>query len=382
MFGPWERDNQRQSIVDKYYSENWYQATDKFCRHAMNFGDLKWCSADGHQFDIPYVLIGDGPHKIVINSGIHGIEGYFGSAAQNMFLDKFSKSFTPDFFKKYTICLIHVVNGWGMQNRMREVLDRNNGGLVDLNRNFGVDFSAPNTLPQNPKYELAHDLLLSKPDAKVKKEKLKVFRAQHLTDGAWDAISFGQYKHPYGLFYGGADQMLENKMTLLIYDTIMRDAKSLTSIGLHTGLGRFDRKRGRVTGQLLVSHPEEHRNTKYFSKMLAGTAVVADERAAKGPVLLGDLVDCLEMRYEKSDVPVYTADFEIGTGEFPIMSPIYKRMDMGDARYDLLHHGEISAQTLQNLTESWYPSDRGWRDAALERAYILFAEMFHYLKQR
>ncbi len=368
--------------MDKYYSENWHQATDKFCRGVRNFGDLKWCSADGHQFDIPYVLIGDGPHKIVINSGIHGIEGYFGSAAQNMFLDKFNKSFSPDFLKKYTICLIHIVNGWGMQNRMREVFDNVNGGLVDLNRNFGVNFSAPNTLPQNPKYELAHDLLLSKPDARIKKEKIKAFRAQHLTDGAWDAISFGQYKHPYGLFYGGADQMLENKMTLLIYDTIMRDAKSLTSIGLHTGLGRFDRKRGRVTGQLLVSHPEEHRNTKYFSKMLAGTAVVADERAAKGPVLLGDLVDCLEMRYEKSDVPVYTADFEIGTGEFPIMSPIYKRMDMGDARYDLLHHGEISAQTLQNLTESWYPSDRGWRDAALERAYILFAEMFHYLKQR
>ena len=366
--------------MDKYYSENWYQATDNFLKNASNFADVKMCVTGGNKFIVPYVMIGSGPNKVVINSGVHGIEGYFGSAAQNMFLDRFAKTLTPEVCKKYTICLIHVINGWGMQNRMREVQDKKNGGLVDLNRNFGVDFSAPDTLPQNPKYELAHDLLLSKPDAKLKKEKIKDFRKHHLRDGVWDAISFGQYKHPYGLFYGGAEQMPENQMTMTIYDDIMQDAKSLTSIGLHTGLGRFDRKRGQVTGQLLVSHPEQHKNTKYFSNMLPSTTVVADNRAENRPVLLGDLVDCLEMRYAAPELPVYTADFEIGTGEFPIMSPIYKRMDMGDARYDLLNYGNISAQTLQNLTESWYPSDKGWRDAALLRAYVLFSELLQNLK--
>ncbi|MBR4859977.1 MAG: DUF2817 domain-containing protein, partial [Alphaproteobacteria bacterium] len=242
--------------------------------------------------------------------------------------------------------------------------------------------SSPDKLPQNPKYELAHDLLLSKPDAVNKKNSIKAFRAEHLHDGAWDAISFGQYTHPYGLFYGGAAPMTENKMALHIYDDIMRDAKSLTSIGLHTGLGRFDRKRGRVTRQLLVSHPASHKNTDYFADMLVGTAVVSDERAVNGPVLLGDLVDCLEVRYGTKEIPVYTADFEIGTGEYPIMSPIYKRMDMGDARYDLLNRGAISPQTLQNLTESWYPSDPKWRDAALDGANILFAELICRLKQR
>ena len=368
--------------MNKYYSENWYQATEKFVKSASSFGDVKWCVANNHNFDIPYVLIGNGADKIVINSGVHGIEGYFGSAAQNLFLDQCAPFLSKDFLSKYTICLVHVINGWGMQNRMREVIDTKRGGLVDLNRNFGVDFSAPDNLPQNPKYELAHDLLLSKPDAINKKNAIKAFRAQHLQDGAWDAISFGQYVHPYGLFYGGAAPMVENEMTLRIYDEVMHDAKSLTSIGLHTGLGRFDRKRGRVTGQLLVSHPASHKNTKYFSNMLAGTATIADERAVGGPVLLGDLVDCLEMRYGIYNIPVYSADFEIGTGEFPIMSPIYKRMDMGDARYDLLHGGKISSQTLKNLTESWYPSDARWRDAALGRAYILFVELMHSLKQK
>ncbi len=368
--------------MQKYYSENWYQATEKFCRNAPRYGELRWCVADGHDFDIPYVLIGDGPHKVVINSGIHGIEGFFGSAAQNMFLDKFAGKLTQDLRKKYTIVLIHVINGWGMQNRMREVVDKKRGGLVDLNRNFGVDFSRPDALPQNLKYDLAHDMLLARPDAIAKKNAIKDFYYKHKNDGAWDAISRGQYKHPYGLFYGGAAPMTENKMTMRIYDEVMRDAKSLTSVGLHTGLGRFDRKRGHTTGQLLVSHPAQHKNTQHFDNMLYGTTVVSDERAKNGPVLLGDLVDCLEVRYATPELPVYTADFEVGTGEFPIMSPIYKRMDMGDARYDLLNHGQINSQTWKNLTESWYPSDVRWRTAALGRAGVLFVGLLYGLNQR
>ena len=369
-------------MKNEYYSENWYQATDRFCQNARGRGELKWCVAPGHVYDIPYLIIGNGENRIVINSGVHGIEGYFGSAAQNMFLDKMVDKLPAQLLDRYSIVLIHVINGWGMQNRMREVLDVERGGLVDLNRNFGVDFTKPSTLPQNPKYDLAHDLLLSKPDAIKKKNAIKEFRKMHLRDGAWAAISYGQYKHPYGLFYGGAAQMTENKMALSIYDTIMSDVKSLTSIGLHTGLGRFDRKRGRVSSHLLVSHPAMHKSTKYFSRMLPGTEIVADEKAVNGPTLLGDLVDCLEVRYLASELPVYTADFEIGTGEFPIMSPIYKRMDMGDARYDLINHGKINPQTWANLTESWYPSDVRWRDAALERAHILFRDLLDNLTKK
>lgn len=365
-----------------YYSENWFQATEQFMTRASRCGDLRWCVADGHDFDIPYVLIGNGPNKVVVNSGIHGIEGYFGSAAQNMFLDQFAFNLSPEFRAKYTVVLIHVINGWGMQNRMREVVDNKRGGLVDLNRNFGVDFGRPDILPQNPRYELAHDLLLSSPDAVKKKQAIKDFRQKHLRDGVWDAISYGQYTHPYGLFYGGAAPMTENRMTMRIYDEIMRDGESLTSIGLHTGLGRFDRRRGRVSRQLLVSHPAKHNSTEYFTDLFVATAVVPDERAKNGPVLLGDLVDCLEARYATPEIPVYTADFEIGTGEFPIMSPIYKRMDMGDARYDLLNRGQISPQTLNNLTESWYPQSPKWRDAALDGAWVLFTELIHNLERQ
>ena len=366
-------------MQNTFYSENWFEATDKFYRAASKIGDVRWCVSDKTKYDIPYVLIGNGPHKVVINSGVHGIEGYFGSAAQNMFLTDFVPLLNEKILENYTVALIHVINGWGMQNRMREVRDfEHDGALVDLNRNFGIDFSRPAELPKNPKYDIAHELLLSKPDEINKKKAVKKFRNEHQRDGVWAAISNGQYKHPYGLFYGGCAPMTENKMTMGIYDEIMTpDAKSLTSIGLHTGLGRFWRSLGRVTGQMLVSHPKSHENTQFFYSLLAGTAtpVVSDEKAVDKPTLLGDMVDCLENRYKPRNIPIRTADFEIGTGEFPIMSPVNKRMDMGDARYDLLHYGKINPTTWEHLTESWYPSDDGWRCDALVKTRAVFAAL-------
>lgn len=371
-------------MQDRFYSENWYEATEKFRKNASDVGVLRWCVADKTKYDIPYVFIGNGPHKLVINSGVHGIEGYFGSAAQNMFLTDFVPLFNSDVLKNYTIVLVHVINGWGMQHRMREVRDFANGGaLVDLNRNFGIDFSKSDDLPKNPKYDLAHDLLLSHPDEVNKKNAIKQFRNAHINDGVWAAISNGQYVYPYGLFYGGSAPMIENEMTMKIYDNIMSsDAKSLTSIGLHTGLGRFWRKQKRVTGQMLVSHPSGHKNTRYFKSILAGLPVIPDEQAINGPTILGDLVDCLENRYKMRNIPIRTADFEIGTGEFSIMSPIYKRMDMGDARYDLLHFDKINPMTLSHLTESWYPTDVGWRYDALAKARMLFMSLLSNMKEK
>ena len=370
--------------MQQHYSENWFDATNKFYKNASQYGNIRWCVSPKTKYDIPYIVIGNGPHKVVINSGVHGIEGYFGSAAQNMFLTDFVPLIDDKIVDNYTIVLIHVINGWGMQNRMREVRDfEHNGALVDLNRNFNIDFSRPDELPQNPKYDIAHELLLSKPDEIEKKNAIKRFRSAHLHDGVWAAISNGQYKHPYGLFFGGDKLMTENKMTMEIYDDIMTpDAKSLTSIGLHTGLGRFWRKTGGVTGQMLVSHPFTHENTQFFYSLLTNTTIPVDfdNNAVSKPTILGDLVDCLENRYKSRNIPIRTADFEIGTGEFPIMSPIYKRMDMGDARYDLLNYDKINPITWSHLTESWYPSDPGWRRSALIKTREVFASLIYDMR--
>ncbi len=98
-------------MKSKYYSEDWFDATCKFVGGAQKFGDVRWAPHPTDKFDIPYVSIGAGPAKIVINSGVHGIEGYFGSAAQLMFLDEITPKLLPKILQKYTIVLIHIING-------------------------------------------------------------------------------------------------------------------------------------------------------------------------------------------------------------------------------------------------------------------------------
>lgn len=366
----------------KYFSENWYEATDKFIKSANPyFADLWWCRHPYTEFDIPYVSIGGGAHNIVINSGVHGLEGYFGSAAQLLFLNEFAPKLSDKILSKYKISLIHCINGWGMQNRMREVRDNENGGLVDLNRNFGIDFSQPNHLPQNEKYKLTHDLLVNTPGGHDKLQKIITFYRANKNNGVWDSIKNGQYYEPYGLFYGGHRTTDEAQMTLHIYDKIITNgATSLVSIGLHTGLGRFYRASGQTTCNLLVSHPAKHEKTQRFQQMFGGVIpITPDEDAINGPVLQGDLVDCLEQKY--NNIPTYTADIEIGTGEYPKLSPILKRMDMGDARYDLMHDGKINDETFRHLTESWYPSDPRWRNAALQHAKVMFDALIKYMQR-
>lgn len=64
------------------------------------------------------------------SSGVHGVEGYAGSAVQNKILDFFLE--TPNMIKDdVAIVIIHVVNPYGMSWWRR--WNENN---VDLNRNF------------------------------------------------------------------------------------------------------------------------------------------------------------------------------------------------------------------------------------------------------
>lgn len=378
-----------------YYSKDWGHATVKFVTEASQLGTVKWQKHPGGEFHIPYVSLGTGSDKIVINSGVHGAEGYFGSAAQIMLMREVIPNLSQEFFKRYTLTLIHVVNGWGMENGMREVIDKH-GGLVDLNRNFGVDFSKPESLPKNELYRQAHDILLSMPrpvDGVSKLRRLTEFYKNHKKDGVWASISRGQYYEPLGLFYGGSYALDENLMTLEIYDEIMQDATSLRSIGLHTGVGRYYKKLGKTDRSILVSHPLEHKNTQEFAGLAEDTAtLVPDENTHGGPLLLGDLVDALEIRYKDMNIPVYTADFEVGTDETPNQSRVLKFMDRGNARYEMmqskknvgkeLNTKKIRAKTARNLLLGWhYANDEVWQKSALDNSYKFFNRVFYNLQK-
>ena len=40
-------------MQDKFYSENWHEATEKFVANASCVGKLRWCVSDKAKYDIP-----------------------------------------------------------------------------------------------------------------------------------------------------------------------------------------------------------------------------------------------------------------------------------------------------------------------------------------
>ena len=108
----------------------------------------------GEELIIDLAVIGslESENLLLYSSGIHGVEGFAGSAIQLSVLDQIKKQ-SP--FSDYCIVFIHIINPYGMSWYRR--VNENN---VDLNRNFLTNhkgepegyklidkFINPNTVP-------------------------------------------------------------------------------------------------------------------------------------------------------------------------------------------------------------------------------------------
>ena len=158
--------------------------------------------AAGETLAIDVVL--DGPafasKLLVVLSGVHGVEGFCGSAIQTGMLRLGARAH-PD----TAVLHVHAINPHGFSH-LRRVTQEN----VDLNRNF-VDFSQP--LPVNAGYGEIHEWLLppSWPPGRDAESALAAYRDKHGERGLQRAIGLGQHAHPDGMFFGGRGPTWSNR---------------------------------------------------------------------------------------------------------------------------------------------------------------------------
>ena len=95
--------------------------------------DLK--GPEGEDLFTDVAIVGDPRAKslVVVMSGTHGVEGYYGSKAQAAWMREMEGRKTPE---GVAIVFIHLINPWGAA-----WIRRTNENNVDLNRNF-LDFSS------------------------------------------------------------------------------------------------------------------------------------------------------------------------------------------------------------------------------------------------
>jgi len=171
---------------------------------------------------------------LVLSSGVHGVEGFTGSAVQQMFLNEL---LDKDVLSEMGVLVIHAMNPYGLKYGRR--FTENN---VDLNRGSGIDPSLFQT--RNEGYLVLKDML--NPEGKVSegslrnqffylttmskilKESMSVLR---------QAIVQGQYEIPDGIFFGGTDFEPQIDSTQKILSEIFSPYESILAIDLHTGYG-------------------------------------------------------------------------------------------------------------------------------------------------
>lgn len=192
--------------------------------------------ADGEELAIDVVRDGpaDAQRLLIVISGVHGVEGYCGSAVQTGLLELGALDRVIGAKVRDTAALyVHAVNPWGFSHS-RRVTQEN----VDLNRNC-IDFDAP--LPVNAGYGEIHDLLLPEtwPPTRQDEAALAAYAARVGAKGLQRAMSLGQYTYADGMFFGGQAPTWSNRALRAILQRHGRQCRQIASIDVHTGLGPY-----------------------------------------------------------------------------------------------------------------------------------------------
>ena len=186
---------------------------------------------DGGPLYLDTAVIGprDARSALLLISGTHGVEGYFGSGVQTGLL---RGGLAKRAFRKSKIVLLHALNPFGFSwNR------RVNEDNADVNRNF-VDHANP---PGNEAYDELADAIspsdLSEDILQRANAKLGGFAKVHGAFALQEAISAGQWRHAKGVYYGGQCESWSAKMLTGVFAHELAGTESLTVIDFHTGLG-------------------------------------------------------------------------------------------------------------------------------------------------
>lgn len=173
-------------------------------------------------------------HRIIMISGVHGVEGFLGACAQLHALRRIEAHGLPD---DTGVALVHAVNPWGFAQGRR--VDEDN---VDLNRNF---IEATGDRPRSDLSAYAAlDPLINPRVAPSRYDRLvfwvkagRLIGRERGIEPLARAIAEGQDGFPKGLFYGGRQPGAATRALQRRLVELAAGADRITLLDVHSGLG-------------------------------------------------------------------------------------------------------------------------------------------------
>lgn len=301
--------------------------------------------ADGKPLFLDVAVAGDrdADRALLVISGTHGVEGYFGSGVQTGLLREGLAERVPEGRK---LVLLHALNPFGFSWN-RRVNEHN----ADINRNF-ADHARP---PENAAYDALADAIAprSVSPAAMKKANaaLRDYAKAHGAFALQEAISRGQYRHPDGLYFGGTQESWSALMLKDVFREELRDVNELVVVDLHTGLGE-------PGAAEMISEDLPDSAAYKRAKTMWGDLVHSSEAGESVSAPLVGTIDQAVGRWMKGKALTFAA-LEVGTQSLRDVFDALRRDNWLHAHASLEHRSARSIK--RQIRDAFYVDTADWK---------------------
>jgi Protein of unknown function (DUF2817) len=304
----------------------------------------------GLAIDVAILGAADDP-TLLISSGLHGVEGFFGSAVQLALLQQ------PP-VQGLRCVLIHALNPYGFAH-----LRRVNEDNVDLNRNFVHDGSRYAGAPEG---YAGLDAFLNPPSAPPR---FDAFRLKALgtirrmgLHTLKDAVAGGQHEFPRGLFFGGNRACAATRIVQQHCDAWLDASPCVIHIDLHTGLGAYARP------TLLLNESKDGAHYAWYADTF-GVQHIEPLAQAGGTAYraTGTFGQWMQQHFSASDYRFVGAEF----GTYNIIRVLAALRAENRAHHHCAPADADCQRAKAQLTECFCPRAPAWREASVSAAVHL-----------
>ncbi len=350
------------------FSSNYLEARHQFLKTAqavnaeLTAHPLSSKGAQGETLTIDIATLGaKNPQRtILLTSGLHGVEGFLGSAIQIAWLENLK--FHPISFDSTAIVLVHALNPWGFSWQRR--VNENN---VDLNRNFIL----PHQKFSGSPLKIKKIPWLQKPvSPKNKFFIIELNIIQLILDHGFatmrDSLLQGQFDYPSGLFWGGHKY---EEATRIIQDQVnawTRHAPNIIHVDFHTSIGQYGRC------HLLTFEENNSKRKLWLESQFGpgvspfGTGLISSDKPQ------GCMGEWLTHHFEMQNKDYLYLIAEFGT--HPILRA-FKAFYQENRFYN--HPGHEYESAKKELLEVACPDDPVWRKKCIAQGMATIAKALH-----
>lgn len=345
------------------FSVDYFSARNRFREAATALGakleahPIDACAPNGETLTVDVAILGAASARrvAIVSSGLHGVEGFFGSAVQLAWMtgDLNARTLPLD----TAVVLLHALNPYGFAWRRRCNEDN-----ADLNRNFLLPREEYRGSP--PRYA-QFDRFFNPPSAPTPGEPFRLkaiaLLLRYGLTTLKETLPVGQYDYPKGLFFGGHQSSQTQEILATHLPRWIGSAQRVLHLDLHTGLGQLG------TYKLLLGESTPPDRIEWFVRQFGEDVVEVSRPGGTSYRTRGSLGSWCRARFSGDRYDFALAEF----GTYPVLTVLAALRAENRAHWWAKPNSRVWERSKRRLVEAFAPSDRRWRELAISQGLEL-----------